>query len=78
MNMHGGRLSIRIGEEFPEKLKLKKFIPTKEALSLNDILYQVVLIDSTEPFIPILQNTVFSNANGTFSRIRHIWPQNKS
>lgn len=37
MNMHGGRLSIRIGEEFPEKLKLKKFIPTKEALSLNDI-----------------------------------------
>ena len=50
-----------------------------ETLALSDTLDQMDLVDIYRTFHPkTVEYTFFSNAHGTFFRIDHIRPQNKS
>ena len=61
-----------VGRSFRQKIN-------KEVVFLNDTSDQMDLTDIHRTFHPKLtEYTFFSIGCGTFSRIDHIWPQNKS
>lgn len=83
INIHRGRNS-RLAGKFNTTLtsmdrSIPDRIPIKKTMVLNDILNQMDLIHIYRTFYPkIAKYEFFLSVHGTFFRIDHVRPQNKS